>query len=77
MCAPTYGVANIRSLVLSLDINKVLPTLIARTVYEIPYCYGNVTHKKVESTVTTTVTRKWPKSAATSEIIVEETTNRW
>ena len=56
----------------SLDINKVLPTLIARTVYEIPYCYGNVSHKKVESMVTTTVTRKWPKSAATSKIIVEK-----
>ena len=55
----------------SLDINKALPTLIARTVYEIPYCYGSVSHTKVGNFVTTTVARTWPRPSAESSIVVE------
>ena len=55
----------------SLDINKILPTLTARAVYEIPYCYGSVSHKKVGDFVATTVARKWPGPKAASSIVIE------
>ncbi|GIS34206.1 MAG: hypothetical protein Ct9H90mP5_06550 [Acidimicrobiaceae bacterium] len=42
-----------------------------RTVYEIPYCYGNVSHNKTGNFVTTNVTRKWPKTSASSTIVIE------
>tara|TARA_B100000676_G_scaffold311245_1_gene380405 strand:+ start:507 stop:1223 length:717 start_codon:yes stop_codon:yes gene_type:complete len=55
----------------SLDINKILPTVTARTIYEIPYCYGNVSHRKTGNFVTTNVIRKWPKTSASSTIVIE------
>jgi uncharacterized protein YqjF (DUF2071 family) len=56
----------------SLDINKILPTVTARTVYEIPYCYGNVSHTKAGNFLTTTVSRKWPTPAVGSKIVAEK-----
>lgn len=56
----------------SLDINKVLPTVTARTMYKIPYCYGKVNHTQVGNFVTTKVSRKWPTRDLTSNIVVEK-----
>lgn len=57
----------------SLDINRLLPTLVARGAYSLPYCFGQVHHRRRGDTVTTTVSRRWPgrPSGATTTIEVE------
>jgi uncharacterized protein len=47
----------------SLDINRIAPTLIARTTYGLPYCYANMTIQTTGSTVRYTSNRKWPGSS--------------
>ncbi len=56
----------------SLDINKIIPTITARTVYKIPYCYGKVSHTSVGNYVTTKATRRWPTQDAQSNIVIEK-----
>ena len=46
----------------SLDINRLLPTLVARSAYSLPYCFGEVHHKRRDNIVTTTVRRRWPRN---------------
>ena len=57
----------------SLDINRLLPTLVARGAYSLPYCFGTVHHKRRGDVVTTTVQRRWPcaTSGAITAIEVE------
>lgn len=57
----------------SLDINRLLPTLVARGAYSLPYCFGEVRHKRRGDIVTTTVRRRWPRvdSPATTTLEVE------
>lgn len=57
----------------SLDINRLLPTLVARGAYSLPYCFGEVHHKRRGDTVTTTVRRRWPAmpSDATTALRVD------
>jgi uncharacterized protein YqjF (DUF2071 family) len=60
----------------SLDINRLLPTLVARTTYSLPYCFGKVSHgvEQVSSTsvVQTHVQRRWPRgSEASTELRIE------
>lgn len=45
----------------SLDINRMLPTVVARTTYKLPYCFGSVSHMREGDDVYTTVRRRWPK----------------
>ena len=47
----------------SLDIDRLLPTLVARTAYRLPYCFGRVEHRRVGDIVTSTVIRRWPAPA--------------
>lgn len=47
----------------SLDIDLVVPTLVARTVYQLPYCYGSTEHLRVGDIVTTRVRRRWPSAS--------------
>ena len=53
----------------SLDINRLLPTLVARTTYSLPYCWGKASHsvsgRGAGDTVATTVQRRWPRSEPT------------
>jgi hypothetical protein len=53
----------------SLDINRLLPTLVARTTYSLPYCWGKASHsvsgRGAGDTVATTVHRRWPRSEPT------------
>ena len=44
----------------SLDIDLLLPTVVARTVYDLPYCYGRAHHERVCDIVATSVDRRWP-----------------
>jgi hypothetical protein len=45
----------------SLDINRMLPTVVARTTYKLPYCFGSVSHMREGDDVYTTVRRRWPR----------------
>ena len=60
----------------SLDINRMLPTFVARTTYSLPYCFGKVSHgvQQVDNTsvVETLVQRRWPHGVeASAELRVE------
>jgi hypothetical protein len=56
----------------SLDIDRMLPTIVARTAYALPYCAGRVEHLRVADVVATRVERRWPRPAPTAhaEIVV-------
>jgi uncharacterized protein YqjF (DUF2071 family) len=57
----------------SLDVNRLIPAFVARTTYFIPYCWGKASHKKVESKLLTSVTRRWPsKSSSHIELSIGE-----
>ncbi len=45
----------------SLDINRLLPTIVARTTYTLPYCFGRASNKRVGDELHTTVERRWPR----------------
>ena len=46
----------------SLDINRLLPTIVARTTYTLPYCFGRASNKRIGDELITTVKRRWPRS---------------
>ena len=56
----------------SLDVDRLLPALVARGAYHLPYCAGSVSHGRAGTAsedgsgglVTTSVERRWPRSAA-------------
>jgi uncharacterized protein YqjF (DUF2071 family) len=45
----------------SLDINRLLPTIVARTTYTLPYCFGRASNKRVGDELHTMVERRWPR----------------
>lgn len=58
----------------SLDINRLLPTVVARTTYKLPYCFGTASHWREGDDVYTMVRRKWPRlSGASSEVFTPRT----
>lgn len=46
----------------SLDVNRLLPAVVARLTYRLPYCWGRATHTVVDGSLRTTVERRWPRS---------------
>jgi len=52
----------------SLDINRLLPTIVARTTYTLPYCFGKASNKRVGDELHTLVVRKWPRGIAETKI---------
>lgn len=50
----------------SLDINRFLPALVARTTYLLPYCWGSADHTLTGRNLTTRVQRRWPTSSTTN-----------
>lgn len=54
----------------SLDINRLLPTLVARTTYSLPYCWGRASHTRVGDRLITTVDRRWPHRGPATRIEV-------
>jgi hypothetical protein len=44
-----------------LDINRLLPTIVARTTYTLPYCFGRASNKRVGDELHTMVERRWPR----------------
>jgi len=47
----------------SLDIDRLLPTMVARAAYRLPYCFGRVEHRRLGDIVTSRVHRRWPRSS--------------
>jgi uncharacterized protein YqjF (DUF2071 family) len=52
----------------SLDINRLLPVLVARTTYTLPYCFGKASNKRVGDELHTSVVRRWPRGSASTKI---------
>lgn len=49
----------------SLDVNRFLPAVVARTTYLLPYCWGSARHHRDGDTLNTRVSRRWPSRAST------------
>lgn len=45
----------------SLDVDRVLPAVVARSAYGLPYCTGTTSHRRVGDVVTSSVQRTWPR----------------
>ncbi|GBL21183.1 uncharacterized protein YqjF [Acidimicrobiaceae bacterium] len=52
----------------SLDINRLLPTIVARTTYTLPYCFGRASNKRVGDELRSVVKRQWPRGEAHTNI---------
>jgi len=44
----------------SLDVDRLLPAVVARLTYRIPYCWGRTTHVRTGDRLETRVDRRWP-----------------
>lgn len=47
----------------SLDINRLLPALVARTTYRLPYCWGSASNHVHGRLLTSQLERRWPSNA--------------
>jgi len=52
----------------SLDINRLLPTIAARTTYQLPYCFGSANNERIGDELHTSVKRRWPRGEAHTDI---------
>lgn len=49
----------------SLDVNRLIPAVVARASYFIPYCWGSAAHEKIGQQLRTRVKRRWPSRSST------------
>lgn len=56
---------------LSLDISRLLPVLVARATYRLPYMWAKMEIVEHHNAVTYTATRRWPRPSASSLLEVE------
>ena len=54
----------------SLDVNRLLPAVVARLTYRLPYCWGSASNALVGDRLVTDVRRRWPSGDATARIEV-------
>ncbi|MEI7755450.1 MAG: DUF2071 domain-containing protein [Actinomycetota bacterium] len=54
----------------SLDVNRLLPALVARAAYRLPYCWGRASNTLHDDVLSTQVRRRWPHRGANTEITV-------
>lgn len=54
----------------SLDVDRLLPALVARATYRLPYCWGATDHVRRGDRVETRVVRRWPGRVDESRIVV-------
>lgn len=47
----------------SLDINRLLPAVVARTTYLLSYCWGSASNTLTDGVLETKVKRRWPRRA--------------
>lgn len=50
----------------SLDVDRLVPAVIAHLSYRLPYCFGRTSHVRSTDTLTTCVRRRWPERVADS-----------
>jgi uncharacterized protein YqjF (DUF2071 family) len=55
----------------SLDVDRLLPAVVARLTYRLPYCWGRTSHRRDGDVLSTVVGRRWPGRVATSSLTVE------
>lgn len=55
----------------SLDVDRLLPAVVARMTYRLPYCWGATSHRRTDETLETRIGRRWPGRLATSTISIE------
>ncbi len=55
----------------SLDVDRLVPAVVARLTYRLPYCWGRTSHRRVGDRLTTVVRRRWPGRVADSGLVVE------
>ena len=48
----------------SLDITRLIPTLVARVSYQLPYCWAQMSIEESNGVVTYTSNRRWPRRTA-------------
>ncbi len=54
----------------SLDVDRLLPAVVARVSYRLPYCWGTTSHLRSGEMLTTQIVRKWPERVAESNISI-------
>lgn len=54
----------------SLDVDRLLPALVARGTYRLPYCWGTTQHERTGNRVDTVIRRRWPERVAESHLSV-------
>jgi uncharacterized protein YqjF (DUF2071 family) len=47
----------------SLDVNRLIPAVVARTTYLLPYCWGRASNLIEDGVLRSTVERRWPSRA--------------
>ena len=47
----------------SLDVNRLIPAVVARTTYLLPYCWGRASNRIDDGVLTSRVERRWPSRA--------------
>lgn len=68
----TYVIAHGRPGVwfFSLDVDRLLPAVVARLTYRLPYCWGRTSHRRDGDVLSTEVGRRWPSRVARSTLTV-------
>jgi len=56
----------------SLDINRLLPVLVARSAYRLPYMWGTMEIRRSLGKISYRAERRWPRPAGTSSLVTVE-----
>jgi uncharacterized protein YqjF (DUF2071 family) len=56
---------------MSLDIDRLIPTLVARATYRLPYCWGSALHHRDGDRLSVEVRRRWPSRGPATHIEVD------
>lgn len=56
---------------LSLDVTRLLPAVVARVSYHLPYCWAEMSIERTANTVSYRSSRRWPRGQAESLLSVE------
>lgn len=54
----------------SLDVDRLLPAVVARVSYRLPYCWGATSHLRHDDVLSTHIRRRWPQSVPPSTIMM-------
>ena len=53
----------------SLDINRLLPVLVARSLYRLPYMWGGMEIRRTVGRISYRATRRWPRPSGVSSLV--------